>query len=84
MKMVPWMPYWRDTLLQPPNMEAASCPRFTIRDTGGSANLGQAKIKSRLIGNLDPDEWTCQPSLNGCVGAAKFYRVFKGKVYLWP
>ena len=30
-------------------------------DATGRAHLGQAKIKSRLIGNLNPDEWDVPP-----------------------
>lgn len=39
------------------------------------AYRGQAKIKSRLIADLDPDEWDLPPSLSGCVGAPTIARV---------
>ena len=33
----------------------------------------QAKIKSRLIADLDPDDGTCRLNQNGCVGAHDRY-----------
>lgn len=35
--------------------------RTQFLDTDGRAHAGQAKIKSRLIGNCDPDEWALPP-----------------------
>jgi hypothetical protein len=38
-----------------------------------SAHIGQAKIKSQLIADLDPDDGTCRLNQNGCVGAHDRY-----------
>jgi hypothetical protein len=37
-------------------------------DPDNRAHRGKAKIKARLIGDLDPDEWELPPNPNGCVG----------------
>jgi hypothetical protein len=34
-------------------------------DADNRAHIGQAKIKARLIGNLDPDEWALPPKPKG-------------------
>ena len=40
-----------------------------LNDATGRAHLGQARIKSRLIGHNDPDVWDLRRSRNGCGGA---------------
>jgi hypothetical protein len=36
---------------------SCSIPRYEVR----TAHIGQSKIKSRLIADLDPDEWDLPP-----------------------
>ena len=38
-------------------------------DPDNRAHHGKAKIKAKLIGDRDPDEWELPQSLNGCDGA---------------
>jgi hypothetical protein len=47
--------------------QVAYAPQFA--DPDSRAHIGQAKIKSRLIADLDPDDGTCRLNQNGCVGA---------------
>jgi hypothetical protein len=39
-----------------------------FQDATNRAHLGKSRIKNRLIGELDPDEWDLPPSQSGCGG----------------
>ena len=51
---------WSCTLLQPASLRATSCVSFA-KFASDRAYLGKERIKSRLIGDLDPAEWDLPP-----------------------
>ncbi len=55
-----WMPPG-PTLLQPTDMGKGVAYASQFADPDNRAHRGQAKIKSRLIADLDPDEWDLPP-----------------------
>jgi hypothetical protein len=48
------------------NGQVAYASQFA--DPDGRAHRGKERIKSRLIADLNPDEWDCPLSQNGCAG----------------
>jgi hypothetical protein len=52
----------RNSLLQPTSMgKQARCYASQFLDPDNRAHRGKAKIKARLIGDCDPDEWDLPP-----------------------
>jgi hypothetical protein len=49
-----------DTVLQPTNLGQVAY-QSQFNDATHRAHAGKARIKSRLIANLDPDEWDLPP-----------------------
>ena len=56
-----WMPPGARQLLQPSSLAKASRLCLSVCIPVDRAYRGQAKIKSRLIGNSDPDAWDIPP-----------------------
>src|SRR5262249_7056181 len=53
---------WRHSILLPAKMGCGLVAyRSQFLDADNRAHAGQAKIKSRLIGDLDPEEWDLPP-----------------------
>jgi hypothetical protein len=53
--------FWRKPLLQPTDMGRQVAYSSQFGTPVDRAHLGQSKIKSRLIGTCDPDEWDLPP-----------------------
>jgi hypothetical protein len=54
---------WRHAVLQPADLRAAGRYQSQFNDTTNRAHAGQARLKSKLIADLDPDEWDLPPKL---------------------
>ena len=52
---------WRVVVCKPASMGTAGRLPVAISGRNRARALGQQRIKSRLIGNLDPDEWDLPP-----------------------
>ena len=59
----------RDMILQPTNLGRQVAYQSQFNDATNRAHAGKERIKSRLIADLEPDEWMCRPNRNGCGGA---------------
>ena len=53
------------TPFQSSGLGATGRLRLAIQRPDNRAHLGKARIKARLIANLDPDEWDVPPKPNG-------------------
>jgi hypothetical protein len=52
---------WRDAILQQADLGQASRLPIPFNDATNRAHAGKERIKARLIGDLDPDEWDFPP-----------------------